>query len=634
MENISIKISLEPQRTRLPLVFPSLIDGEVNYVLSGSTLESRKNGNYGGIPLNLEPKIVGYLNRFTPEMANKYGNYEKVFSYSEILEIMTFFQRYYSYIYSNETVYDDMQDYVNSIDIISESEKKSLVEMDRTFKEYGGNKFYKWLLDYYFGMIDFRMEYINYYNEPVSYEWSRCVDNLPSVLYYVDAIEFYQRICQMHDKYKNIDNVYKCPSTDSCCECAEYFSYGGNMLYDILGAWLKRMNNNLEFLKNVDGDNVSSMGISINLTRKVEDLGNYTMLSCDFIAGNEYNVGNVCTYDNDVYILRKGKGYVIDPLTDAPVFDTDGWVKYITVCKEKDRDMGFDVDDLPEDYVISGRTVSMLEDFLVYTMDAMGNALPGRYELNINSYCPHPAENSFIELPFHIGDALNLEQIGENVYHGDLLYGAHFYPCDSEGNEVGNSRIDVYSNESMLEAINKAIDEAHKMEYWDEVIGVDFEYYKDAEVIYANGYLEPRKRNGHTTGVKCIDKCRLEPKNTLYYLNSDESYPIRYYEVSYDVETRLSEVYDREVNYKMCDFYLYPQCYEDNYNNLVASPLFRKDETIGFSGPEKVVDNIYIDRGYATILDRHLKICEVSSLDEITAYGNGSFDVINLETQG
>ena len=141
MKSISLKISLEPYKARVPLIFPSIIDGEVAYVLSGSTIENRKNGNYGGIPLNVEPKIVGYLRRFTSEMAQKYGNYEKVFTYTELLEIFTLLQKYYSYLYSNETVYADMQDYINNVKTSSESERESMLDMDRVYKEYGGEGF-------------------------------------------------------------------------------------------------------------------------------------------------------------------------------------------------------------------------------------------------------------------------------------------------------------------------------------------------------------------------------------------------------------------------------------------------------------------------------------------------------------
>ena len=134
--------------------------------------------------------------------------------------------------------------------------------------------------------------------------------------------------------------------------------------------------------------------------------------------------------------------------------------------------------------------------------------------------------------------------------------------------------------------------------------------------------------------MKCVDKCTLTLKNTLYHLSADESYPIQYYDINYDIETRTSNVYDKDTSYKMCTFYIYPKSFEGSRTILMAAPLFRRDETLGFVGPEKVIDNIYIDRGYATVLDRHLKVCEVNSLDDLAAYGNGSFDIIDIENQG
>lgn len=637
MENVFVKISLEPHKTRLPLIFPSIIDGKVNYVSSGSTLEDRKNGNYGGIPLNLEPKIVGYLNKFTPEMAEKYGNYEKVFSYSEILEMFTFFQKYYSYLYSNESVYEDMQEYVNSVRVTTEGEKESLLEMDKTFKEYGGNKFYKWLIDYYFGMIDFHMEYCNYHDISIGetpLKWIKCVEKLPSVLYYVDACEFYHRIVQMHDKFKDIDNISKCASIEACCECAEYFSYGGNELYDILSAWMERMANNLEYLKNVSNNEVANISLSVNFKKKIEDFGNFHIFSKEFIAGEEYNIGNVCTYNNEVYVLIDGKGFKIDESTGIPIFDPTCWEKYITCYNRKNKDYGIELDNISDDYIISGRTSSILEEFQSYSMDVMSNPLPGIYDNSNLAGCPHPSENTVIQLPYKIGEVINMERIDDTHYKGDILYCAHFYPCDANGNEIGSVKFSTYANENMMESINQAIENAHELEYWDEIVGVDFEYYKGAILAYAYGAFEVTKKNGKPLGVKCIDKCRLELKNTLYYLSANDSYPIQYYDINYDLETRKDNTYGKDVTCKMCDFYIYPKCYEGNYNNLIAAPIFRKDESLGFSGPEKVTDNIYIDRGYATVIDRHLKVCEVNSLDELITYGNGSFEVIDIESQG
>ena len=86
-----------------------------------------------------------------------------------------------------------------------------------------------------------------------------------------------------------------------------------------------------------------------------------------------------------------------------------------------------------------------------------------------------------------------------------------------------------------------------------------------------------------------------------------------------------------DVSVEMCDWYLYPSSYDSE--NTVISPSIRKDELIGYSMPETVENNIYIDREYATALDKHLRFGEVNSLESMEKYGNGTFKLINLEEE-
>ena len=49
------------------------------------------------------------------------------------------------------------------------------------------------------------------------------------------------------------------------------------------------------------------------------------------------------------------------------------------------------------------------------------------------------------------------------------------------------------------------------------------------------------------------------------------------------------------------------------------------------TSPKKVSTNIYIDRGINTALDKHLKLGEVTTLEALLNYGNGSFNVADAE---
>lgn len=630
MKTISLKVSLEPFKTRHPLVFPCNFGGEVNYVTDAS-LETRKNGNYGGIPLIVKPEIIGDLSRFTPEMAKKYG--KKDFTYNDMVEFLSFFQKYYSYLYSNENVYEDMKDYVNRSNNLTISEKESLISLDEDFKEHGGNGFYRWLLENYFGMIDFVDEYTYQKNIRVSVEWMRFIENIPTYMYYVDAYEYYQELSLLHEKYQGM-TISDCKGMDDCCECVEYFKSGGHELFEILENWVNRMKERLAHLESIaefryrNEDYASCASINFNLERKIEDLGNFDIFSSEYIAGEKYNKGNVCTYQNDVYILDSGNGFVIDSETQEPIFDTNGWVKYIDLYKSR---YAYEFGNSSE--VISGCTSSSLDKFLSYSIDSMGNSLPGIYKPSSSSFFVQPPENTIIDLPYEIGNVVNMTRLDDNNFIGDILYAAHFYPCDTYGNDLNGPRTTVYAGDNIGIAIDTAIGNAHKMGVWNETIGVDFEYYNNTKIYYVMGKFEIYKENNFPLGVKYIEKCRLTLKDTLYFLSYNESYPIQYYEITYDVRKSFNELYGKELNTNMAYFYLYPEAYEPSDGNLIASPLFRKEETLGFNGPEKVVDNIYIDRGYATILDNHLKICEVNTLDDLIKYGNSSFDIINIEQE-
>jgi hypothetical protein len=79
----------------------------------------------------------------------------------------------------------------------------------------------------------------------------------------------------------------------------------------------------------------------------------------------------------------------------------------------------------------------------------------------------------------------------------------------------------------------------------------------------------------------------------------------------------------------MCDVYLSG----NKTNNHEAYPLIRFEEFLPYQNVENTVDNIYIDRGYATALDRHLKMGEISNFDELEKYGNGAFQIFNSDEE-
>jgi hypothetical protein len=162
----------------------------------------------------------------------------------------------------------------------------------------------------------------------------------------------------------------------------------------------------------------------------------------------------------------------------------------------------------------------------------------------------------------------------------------------------------------------------------DMTMHADFTYYLNALVtINGNGVV----RRIHDNAVKCVDHCTIEADSCQYALSATESYPLRYYKVGYDIERKYSGDSGKEVDVCMCDFHFKPSDFASEKGT--ASPLLRKEDTLWFSQVENPTGDIYIDRGYATALDRRLRVGEIDSYEQFEKYGNGIFQVIDTDEE-
>ena len=59
--------------------------------------------------------------------------------------------------------------------------------------------------------------------------------------------------------------------------------------------------------------------------------------------------------------------------------------------------------------------------------------------------------------------------------------------------------------------------------------------------------------------------------------------------------------------------------------NFVNADYIMEDYQLGISFVANNNDNVYIDRGSATAFERHLRLSEVDTLQDLEEYGNGMF---------
>ena len=679
-KTISKQISLEPFKTRYPVCFPSLRGGEIAFLTptSGDTLT---NAFYNCIPLGISEDITGPYSDFTNAMHEAYHN--KVIFCHTLQEWMNDFRSYFKLIYSNvcHGIFDSAEDYYTRT-YSSEMGCSIGQEMDITFNRHGGEKFYNWLIDNYFVTLDFYREYSSISGE-CSYErWVEIVDNLPnSYMSYPEVISFLGKMGEWSKKYSG----QACNTVDDCCECVDYYNYGGDLTLELLEQWVERIQENINFnnesvdsfYKDVEqfqpgttytlgdirkfGSEIYLMisdtdyekdyfvteenGVvywvvhnlipkactSLSLVSKLENLGVFVSFSKEFIPNERYTRGQVCTYDDEIYILKSAE-YQKDEFEVG-----DDWDTYYNVYIEQHPDEeDVDYETLP---IFSGRTVSSLDSFTRKqdTVDVMGNTMPGYFKPNPESLVPHPAENALLDLLYQPGAYINLELLetvgGDKLYKCDLLERIEFYFKDYDGNKIGTTESTITSaaGGSVVSAITECIESAKAArDFYPQTLYADFHYCENTIIhfVEVSGVGVPEEIPGYSGGcISYIDHCTLDKSTCQYHLSETESYPVIYYQVQRDVEERYSDDYQANIRVCMCDFLLDPTKFGPKKHS--ASPLLRKEEFLPYVNAETPTNNIYIDRGYATVLDRHLRIGEISDYKQLEKYGNGIFQIFN-----
>lgn len=659
METIVKQISLEPYITRFPVCWPSLKDGEVVYV-NPYEINNNPLVNYGKIPLGINENVIHQsYSVFTTEMWNAYSG--ETLSYNTLQEWFTMMLSYRRVLSDNEChgKFESMKDYYEN-NYIKGGDLTYAQEQDELYMLHGGDAFYKWLINNYFILLDLEDAYDEEENpeitEAFSYpEWKEIILNCGGPLItFPSAVILLAKMSAFYEKFEGKE----CGDEEECCDCVDYYACGGKVMYELLFDWVEQIQLNID-ANNVDVDILAedekrvlypTIDIRTLLKVKMEDFGIFESIATDFKPGHDYQKGNICIADDDVWIFDTD-----DEVYNEMYFDSSRWSRYYDYYKnqtvyneethqyEKVHENEFiEMSDMPD---MSGRTVSSLDSFLRVeeTVDGMGNTLPGYFRPISSSTFIQPGENDTLGLMYSPGTYINAKVIIDNgrakttgslegnVYEGDVLFEIRFFCKDWNGNELSVTSISNFEGQDTMNAINRCIAHANTLNEegvtpTDGNIYADFIYYKGCTFII-DSY--DRVVPSGETYVRCVDHCRLEESSCQYHLSQTEAYPLKYYNVIKDVETVYSVESECNVDVCMCDFSFKPSQF--NPASVVITPIFRKEELLGFSRSETPMDNIYIDRGYATVLDRHLRIGEVRNYEQLEKYGNGIFQIFNSD---
>lgn len=641
MKHISKIISLNDAKTLFPLTYPCVINGEVSYVTKENILKNT-NANYGGIPLGVNENVCGDYNQFSDYMKREFAG--KTLYYDTIHEWYKFFLDYKSRLQEGcQKPFASMKDYATTtLGITDNRDLKSYLDMDTLFFQRGGDAFFDWLNKHYFVSLNLIQEYIDTQTEE-NYEhtypeWLDMVNNYyTDILYYPDVNKLYAKFMKLDKLYRGYTNPR---DSEDCCECSYYIERGGHDMFVILGNWLEKTDKYIDKINNIvltyQNELLPSFSLSVPLSTEIKDMGEYTNLCKEFVAGATYNVGNVVVFNEKCYILIKGTGCFIDPTTKEVKFNENDWLEYDKYLESNNPTM---VNTWSSTDVISGRMHSSLDLFLRDDMlvDLQGNVLPGSYESDTSSLYPHPAEGTVLGLMYQLGKTANERVVKDGYYFGDVLYEIELYAKSADTGEIINeSRYLCTQSMDPVEAISMFISSASNFDT-DGLIYADFKYYKNTFYSYEeNGIVAIKLYTKHIDtelnsdptpiryGIECVDHCILELNTFFYHLSMLESYPIKAYIVK--KEKDLLDT-NNDILTEVTNFKFYPIIVDNP--PFITTPAFRNGQALGYSLTEKPTSDIYIDRGYATVLDKHLQLGEITSIEGLINYTNGAFSFID-----
>lgn len=342
---------------------------------------------------------------------------------------------------------------------------------------------------------------------------------------------------------------------------------------------------------------------------------------------------------------------------------------------------------------IEGKTESKLLDLQrsERTYDDLGNPLDGYYNFNNqNQKYAQPPEGEILEPLYQVGTVKNLTPIdsisnGDDKYFcGDILYKMDFYYVDDDGNKVDaegtsctidwkeeivksesdrkttlgaitsckNKKEEIQSkyNDEYKEAVKlddkgkSLIETVNKYQSFQDDIRCDITYYMGATLKYVNDNINGTGYtlvDGYNKGVEYNETVVFKIKPQKYFLKEDDFYMVNVIVPEREENTIYSNTYDLQYNDNIASIKMKIDILGDNdeefksekgfahNNNTIIEPTIRQEYKFGISSLQSVDSDIYIDRGINAAFEKHLKLGEVSTMEDLTQYSNGFFKIMN-----
>lgn len=444
-------------------------------------------------------------------------------------------------------------------------------------------------------------------------------DFVPEYMYYAECARLYSEysnmghMCDMYQQMKSLTGEVNCELE---CLVTKYTRLGGDVMRDYYGEKSLEAADEADWIFDNCADiEASTVTIGLNMVGSENDFGVLSTYLNRWEPGVRYVGGDIVTYNGRTYVCTCQDGEFTegmwDPTTETMVFDTQNF----QILAES---YGLD-----PTWNVSGTVESSLGEFkenICYTDEGGSQLYPTNGE-----------------------DWLWFYKIGSVGQYDTLT------------DEIGNIMIiDGYDRQTAVDEY-----ETHLMAYGDvltditcdeENMTVTFTYVigcnlkakltasetdSNGDTRYYYGNYEFNETDGH--GVTHTETYRfsgdLADINEIIGNGDFNTYvtsqPIayRYHRCPFNTQEHtvpvqfMSNGYPATSNYIMSDF----SATVYNERDSFVSPTFKTDYLVGVAFNPTVEADVFINRGNSSAWERHVKLGEIKSFEDLANYANGGF---------
>lgn len=442
-------------------------------------------------------------------------------------------------------------------------------------------------------------------------------DLVPEEINLVECANLYDEMYKLKIKYEQDNNC------ESQCFREKYERMGGDV---ILNYYKKKIDESNEISKEYFTyvpENLTDyepiFNIDLFFGNKIKDLGSTDTYVNQWSYDETYYKGDIVTYNGITYVcnVEKSKGNFEEGGCDENGFKINDFKKYIE-CLQNGRG---------EDVTIDGYCDSQLKSFRFYRDFIEGNnvVVPTDYEDWLfyykKGYLAH-----YETLTDEVG---NIDIIDGKTRNEDIgvtekklnAYGDVLYEIQRDNiNRVLTFKY-VIGGHLQAELLKITIDELNRKHYHYG----DFTWDKDDK--YAGVCYEEYYPYDENSDIHKMDEETFNSYITNYNLFTLEKAPFNIYSSKENQVVFINGI-EIPIVFNRAYFTVKDKPYENR--DLDAAPIIRPEYYEFISYPSKVKNYVSFSRGNAAAFERHLKLGEVKSLDDMENYANnGFFHILN-----